>query len=1115
MPQSNELRVFISSTFRDLQEEREHLVKKIFPEIRALCRERGVAFTDIDLRWGLTQEEAVLGRVIRTCLEEVDKCRPYFIGMIGNRYGWAPELHEVLIDPDLLAKYPWIEELTIEGASVTEMEFVHGVFNAPRVEGEYAFFYHRAADLSQADNPERLQALIERVRSTDRPLREFSTVEELGQAVRNDLVMMIDSYWPVQEAPSELELERRSHRAFASNRVRAYIPNPTHLKEFTHWLAEGTTPLVIRGESGYGKSSLVAYLVEYYRKKHPTALVIEHYVGASRTSGSALAVMRHIIDSIRERFSLEDPPPTKPEDLERSFANWLFRCEHLAGQEGIGAMIVIDAVNQLDDAGRRLGWLPKILPEGVRLVVSTTRGESDERLAERGWSNLMVGPVEDERVRQSIVLRYLGEFHKGIAPEQLQRVTSDSKGASPLYLRVVAEELRLHGEHETLDGKIDRYEHAEDLLGVFDLMLERIEADHGTVLVTNLMRALLVSRSGLSEQEMLDITGISRLQLSRLLFAIDYHFVHRDGLLGFFHEYLRRAVEQRYMPEEQDRIDMHRRLAEYFARQTPTLRVARELLWQYARTGDDTGLVDALGRIDLVRLLWNGGDMYEVLGQWSRLVSAGNDPEAVYRDGLGRYLGNAPDSEHVKGLETIGRVLERLGRWSGAVDAFEQMLAVANRLDDRSGRAHAERFVGWMKVQRGELEEAVQRLEHARSLFEEIDDRSGASVAFSSMGTLYWRRGEYDRALECFHRSLTIAEELGYHGSTTATLGNMGIVYYERGEYDKVMECWNRALTMTEESGDRHGYSLCIGNMGNVYYQCSEFDRALECYQRQLEIAEEIGDLNSIALAMGNIGGLYSRRGEYELALECHQRRLAIAQELGDRHGESAAVGGMGLVYSNRGENDRALECYQRQLTLAEELGDPQGVWIAVGNMGSAFADLGESGRALECYDNALREHRTMGYRYGMSYWLAGRAGLLLEHIEREEIPENMLERLHDIAPENRRAAVIRDVRESIEECRTISVELSKPDTLFQCRVLLARADAVEGSIDRAVEQLSALLDDADDDGSRGELYYWLWRLGSRENEEHRVAALRLYESLLATSSRLSYHKRIEELALP
>ena len=55
MSSATELRVFISSTFRDLQEEREHLVKKIFPEIRALWRAPGVIYMEIDLRWGLTE----------------------------------------------------------------------------------------------------------------------------------------------------------------------------------------------------------------------------------------------------------------------------------------------------------------------------------------------------------------------------------------------------------------------------------------------------------------------------------------------------------------------------------------------------------------------------------------------------------------------------------------------------------------------------------------------------------------------------------------------------------------------------------------------------------------------------------------------------------------------------------------------------------------------------------------------------------------------------------------------------------------------------------------------------------------------------------------------------
>jgi len=37
------VRVFISSTFRDMHEEREELVKQVFPELRRLCDSRMMA----------------------------------------------------------------------------------------------------------------------------------------------------------------------------------------------------------------------------------------------------------------------------------------------------------------------------------------------------------------------------------------------------------------------------------------------------------------------------------------------------------------------------------------------------------------------------------------------------------------------------------------------------------------------------------------------------------------------------------------------------------------------------------------------------------------------------------------------------------------------------------------------------------------------------------------------------------------------------------------------------------------------------------------------------------------------------------------------------------------
>jgi len=1124
MSTNNELRVFISSTFRDLQEEREHLAKKVFPEIRALCRERGVTFTEVDLRWGLTEEEALLGRVIRTCLEEVDRCRPYFIGVIGNRYGWAPEYHEILMDPDLLGKYPWIEEVAMEGVSVTEMEFIHGVFDAPRVDGDTAFFYHRSGTVDEADDPARLASLIERARGTSRPFREFESSEELGRQVRDDLVAMINRNWPRSEAPSALELERRFHAAFAASRLRAYIPNPVYPKEFTRWLDEGMKPLVVRGASGLGKSSLVAYLTEYYRRKHPTAFVVEHYVGASRASGSSVSVMRHVIEEIRARFGIDEELSLKEQEVERSFANWLFRCEHLASREGIGVLIAVDAVDQLSDAGRRMAWLPRTIPNGIKLLISTTPGETEDRLSEREWESLRVMPLEDERVRRSIVVRYLGEFHKGISPEQVRQVASDAKGSSPLYLRVVAEELRLHGEHETIDRMIERYVGAADLLAVFDLMLERIEHDHGAEMVGHLLSVIWASRIGLSESESMELTGVSRMKLSRLLFAIDYHFVQRDGVLGFFHDYLRRAVEKRYLPDERKQRSAHLQVAEHFhsgvsasiSAGTPvSVRMASELAYQLHSVGATDRLRGCLSSMPVFLALYDGETLYEVLGYWTSMA-AGTDVAGSYRRGMADWA-NEDAAERSRGMGRVSDLLQRLGQWSQAIDLDRERLASAIELGRKHDEAASRRSIGVLLTMRGTYAEAMAELTQALTLYLELGERRGVSLVIGNMGLMYNRRGEYDQALECYERQLRIAEELGDRRGVSYAIGNMGNVYYSRGEYERTLECYKSLLRISEELGDRRGISLAIGNMGGVYYSRGEYAQALECYQRQLRITEELGDRSGVSLAIGNLGLVYDSRGEYAQALECYQRQLSIDTELGDRSGVSYAIGNMGLVYSSRGEYQQALECYERQLRIAEELSDRSGVSLAIGNMGLVYDSRGEYEQALESFDRAATEHREIGFRYGLSYWLAGTARVLVELVGHEkEMPAFLPGYVGELTGESWQAASLRVAREQAEECVAISEELSKPDTLFSGRVVLARIAAVEGSVDSALEALRTLLAGAENEDERAECHYRLWKLtpaNTSLDTDHRVAAIRLYESLFATTPKHEYRKRIEELS--
>ena len=89
------IRVFISSTFRDMHAERDHLHRQVFPELRARCDRRGAEFAATDLRWGVTGEEAQRIGALEMCLAEIERCRPFVLGLLGDRYGWVPPAREV------------------------------------------------------------------------------------------------------------------------------------------------------------------------------------------------------------------------------------------------------------------------------------------------------------------------------------------------------------------------------------------------------------------------------------------------------------------------------------------------------------------------------------------------------------------------------------------------------------------------------------------------------------------------------------------------------------------------------------------------------------------------------------------------------------------------------------------------------------------------------------------------------------------------------------------------------------------------------------------------------------------------------------------------------------
>ena len=81
------IRVFISSTFKDMQAERDHLVRFVFTRLRQKHNPFRMHLVDEDCGWGVTSNQNALG----VCRQVIDECHPRFMGMLGGRYGWVPK----------------------------------------------------------------------------------------------------------------------------------------------------------------------------------------------------------------------------------------------------------------------------------------------------------------------------------------------------------------------------------------------------------------------------------------------------------------------------------------------------------------------------------------------------------------------------------------------------------------------------------------------------------------------------------------------------------------------------------------------------------------------------------------------------------------------------------------------------------------------------------------------------------------------------------------------------------------------------------------------------------------------------------------------------------------
>jgi tetratricopeptide (TPR) repeat protein len=981
----NTVRVFISSTFRDMHAERDHLVKVVFPELRERMATRRLHLVDIDLRWGITEQEAEQGMALDICLEEIERSRPFFIGILGERYGslLGPLSEEAELD------HPWLAEQA--GRSLTALEITHAVLRDPEL-ARRSFFYFRdprfiatipegvradfAAEDAQAAS--KLAALKHEIRASGRPLQEdypciwdagaqrVGGLEVFGERVLEDLWQAVCAEYP-EEAPEPdpLDVERGAHEAFAEERSRLYAGREEGTKRLSDYvMGNDGRPAVVTGEPGCGKSAFLAHWSRQHAAACPDDLLLSYFVGASASSTDYRRLLRTMCEELKRALSIDQEIPDDDEKLSGELAALLRAA--IPGERR--TVLVIDALDQLSPSGgaHGLGWLLDAVPQKTRLVVSTLEGDCLDALRRYRAEEIAL-PVLGEEEQRRVVTSVLAELRRKLDAPQLAALLSHPGVGSPLYLRVALEELRVHGRFEQLLPQIERL--APDVSGLFDQVLQRLEEDYGQAFTRQAFSLISSSRYGLSEAELLDLlrpdTGgqLPRATWARLSRGARAYLVERGELVGFFHRQLAEAVTSRYG----DRREAHARLAAYFA-DAPLERKLDEHPYQLQQSEEWEALAAALSDIGLLASAGQRRRTYEWAGYW-RSLEGRFEPNACYQAALDAQIEREGEDEAVaRSATTVGNFLLDMGFYGSALPFAERSLSISERAlgPDHVHLATSLNNLARLHQLQGDHEAALPLYERALRIDERSlgPDHPEVARILNNLGTLHQVQGDYAAARPLFERALDIRER--FFGQedleVSQAINNLAALYQDQGELAQALPLFERALAIDERvlGADHPKVATGLNNLAGVCQEEGDYSRALPLYERALAILERaLGpDHPTVAQGLNNLATLRQDQGDYVGALRLYERALAIRERaFGTEHPDVAqSLCNLAGIQEDRADYAAAKALYERALAIWEtSLGsDHPYTAVAVSGLGALREAQGDYGGALPFYERAL-----------------------------------------------------------------------------------------------------------------------------------------------------------------
>lgn len=386
--------IFVSSTFKDMHFERDAIRNIALPQINNEARKHNDEFDFCDLRWGINTDEmdtdAGARKVLDVCLDEIDRCRPPMIVILGCRYGWIP-------NAELIKKASEKKNFIIEDLqrSITALEIEYGALaNKDKLRNTLFYFREIEGDLPEdyvsedEDHRVKIEELKKRIFELTKGNIKTYTVRWNGSSlegicdfanlVAQDVIEHFKDEWKEKDNMSYIEKEISIHRSFMTEKRKFFKARLEDAQNIIDAFNQQNVT-IISGDIGSGKSTLVSYLTNEIESSGWN--VIPFVAGLTSSSCDAIDIIKSVVHYLEEKLKVEHFSDSSNKQFDsyeqHTVDEWIDKYSEITHKfaSSFGKVtIIIDAADQLNDTDERneLLFIPRGVGDNIRVLISCT-----------------------------------------------------------------------------------------------------------------------------------------------------------------------------------------------------------------------------------------------------------------------------------------------------------------------------------------------------------------------------------------------------------------------------------------------------------------------------------------------------------------------------------------------------------------------------------------------------------------------------------------------------------------------------------------------------------------------------------------------------------------------